>query len=113
VRRVSDLGNPRVRVPERAKRGEVIEIRAMVEHPMESGFRLNNVGKPIPRHIVERFTCSYEGREVFRVTLQPAVSTNPYFLFYVVATQSGELHFEWTDDRGNVAAHTARIEVEG
>lgn len=110
---MNDLGNPRVRVPERARRGEVIEIRAMVEHPMESGFRLNNVGKPFPRHIVERFACSYDGREVFRVTLHPAVSTNPYFLFHLVATRSGELRFEWVDDRGNVATHAARIEVEG
>ena len=107
------LGNARVRVPERAKRGEVIEIRAMIEHPMESGFRLNNVGKPIPRHIVESFTCRYDGREVFRAKLHPAVSTNPYFLFYAVATQSGELTFTWTDDQGNVATHVARIEVTG
>jgi sulfur-oxidizing protein SoxZ len=108
---VNLLGNPRVRVPERAKRGEVIEIRAMIEHPMESGFRLNNVGKPIPRHIVDSFACRYDGREVFRVKLHPAVSTNPYFLFYTVATRSGELHFAWTDDLGNVAAATASLEV--
>ena len=105
------LGAARVRVPERATRGEVIEIRAMIEHPMESGFRLNNVGKPIPRHIVESFACSYAGREIFRATLHPAVSTNPYFVFFTVATQSGELQFTWKDDRGGVATHAARVEV--
>jgi sulfur-oxidizing protein SoxZ len=110
---VNLLGNARVRVPERAQRGEVIEIRAMIEHPMESGFRLNNVGQPIPRHIVERFSCRYDGREVFSARLHPAVSTNPYFLFHVVATRSGELVFTWTDDQGNAATHTARIEVGG
>lgn len=108
---MSKLGQARVRVPERAKRGSVIEIRAMVEHPMESGFRLNNVGKPIPRHIVDTFACRYDGREVFRAKLYPAVSTNPYFLFYTVATRSGELVFTWTDDQGGVASHVARIEV--
>lgn len=106
-----EAGAARVRVPERAKRGEVIEIRAMIEHPMESGFRLNNVGKPIPRHIVESFTCEYDGREIFRARLHPAVSTNPYFLFYTVATASGELRFTWKDDRGGVTTHIARIEV--
>ena len=85
----------------------------MVEHPMESGFRLDNVGKPIPRQIVDSFTCRYDGREVFRVRLHPAVSTNPYFVFYTVATQSGELLFAWTDDQGNVVTHTARLEVTG
>ena len=108
---MSQLGNARVRVPERAKSGMVIEIRAMVEHPMESGFRLNNVGKPIPRHIVESFTCHYDGREVFRAKLHPAVSTNPYFVFYTVATRSGDLIFTWTDDRGGVVTHVAQIEV--
>jgi sulfur-oxidizing protein SoxZ len=110
---VNRFGNARVRVPERAQRGEVIEIRAMVEHPMESGFRLDNVGKPIPRQIVDSFTCRYDGREVFRVRLHPAVSTNPYFVFYTLATQSGELLFTWTDDQGNVVTHTARLEVTG
>ncbi|HZP86199.1 MAG TPA: thiosulfate oxidation carrier complex protein SoxZ [Burkholderiales bacterium] len=110
---MSWLANPRVRVPERAKRGEVFEIRAMVDHPMESGFRLDNVGKPITRNIVQSFTCTYDGHEVFRAVLHPAVSTNPYFLFYAVASNSGELHFDWTDDQGDSVKHVARIEVEG
>jgi sulfur-oxidizing protein SoxZ len=110
---VNLLGNARVRVPERARRGEIIEIRAMIEHPMESGFRLDNVGKPIARHIVDRFTCRYDGRDVFRVKLHPAVSTNPYFVFHAVATQTGALVFTWIDDEGNVATHTAQLEVIG
>jgi sulfur-oxidizing protein SoxZ len=108
---VSQLGTARARVPERVKRGTVFEVRAMVEHPMESGFRLNNVGKPIPRHIVESFTCEYDGHEVFRAKLHPAISTNPYFRFSILATNSGALTFTWTDDRGGVATHVARIEV--
>jgi sulfur-oxidizing protein SoxZ len=110
---VNLLGNARVRLPERARRGEIIEIRAMIEHPMESGFRLDNVGKPIARHIVDSFTCRYDGREVFRVKLHPAVSTNPYFVFHAVATRTGALVFTWIDDEGNVATHTAQLEVSG
>jgi sulfur-oxidizing protein SoxZ len=110
---VSKLGAARARLPARAKRGEVIEIRALVEHPMESGFRLDNVGKPIPRHIVERFTCTYDGHEVFAARLHPAVSTNPYFAFHLRATQSGEVVFTWADDQGGVVTHTARLEVDG
>ena len=107
----SRLGKARLRVPETAKHGEVIEIRSMVEHPMESGFRYNNVGKLIPRHIATAFACNYNGREVFRATLQPAVSTNPYFLFYVVAEESGELVFSWSDDRGGLVTETRKINV--
>lgn len=108
---MSRIGAGRVRLPERAAKGEIIEIRAMVEHPMDSGFRVDNVGRTIPRHIVESFNCTYNGREIFRVRLHPAVSTNPYFLFHAVATESGELVFTWSDDQGGSASQTARIEV--
>jgi sulfur-oxidizing protein SoxZ len=107
----SRLGQARLRVPETAKRGEVIEIRAMVEHPMESGFRHDNMGRPIPRHIATSFACAYNGREVFRAALHPAVSTNPYFLFHLVAAESGELVFSWTDDRGGSVSETVRLTV--
>ena len=107
----SRLGKARLRVPKSAKRGELVEIRTMAEHPMESGFRYNNVGKLIPRHIATEFVCKYNGREVFRATLHPAVSTNPYFLFYLVAEQSGELVFSWADDRGGVVTEARKISV--
>jgi sulfur-oxidizing protein SoxZ len=108
---VSRFGKAWVRFPETATRGQAVEIRAMIIHPQESGFRLDNVGRPIPRNIVTTFTCSYGGRPVFRAHLHPAMSTNPYFVFSVVAQDSGDLVFEWTDDRGDVAMHTARLVV--
>jgi sulfur-oxidizing protein SoxZ len=105
------MGLARVRMPQNATRGEVIEIRTLVQHPMESGFRLDNTGKEIPRHIVESFDCTYNGREIFRVKLHPAVSTNPFFTFYAVATESGELVFTWKDDQGGVASVTQALTV--
>ena len=107
----SRLGKARLRVPKTARRGEYIEIRTMAQHPMESGFRYNNVGKLIPRHIATEFVCTYNGREVFRADLYPAVSTNPYFLFYVVADESGEFVFSWADDRGGAVTETRAIVV--
>jgi len=108
---VSRMGAARVRMPASAKRGEVIEIRTLVQHPMESGFRLDNTGKEIARHIVESFDCTYNGREIFRARLYPAVSTNPFFTFYAVAAQSGDFVFTWKDDQGGVATVTSRLDV--
>ncbi|HKB83634.1 MAG TPA: thiosulfate oxidation carrier complex protein SoxZ [Burkholderiales bacterium] len=105
------MGAGRVRMPASAKRGEVIEIRTLVQHPMESGFRLDNTGKEIPRHIVESFECTYNGREIFRAKLHPAVSTNPFFTFYAVAVESGELVFTWRDDQGGMATATSHLDV--
>ena len=108
---MSRFGKAWVRLSQGPKRGEPVEIRAMVMHPMESGFRLDNVGHAIPRHIVDTFTCAYDGREVFRAKLHPAVSSNPYFVFYVLATRSADLVFTWSDDHGEVATHSVRLEL--
>ena len=105
------MGVARVRMPGSAKRGEVIEIRTLVQHPMESGFRLDNTGKEIARHIVESFDCTYNGREIFRAKLYPAVSTNPFFTFYAVATESGYFVFTWKDDQGGNATITQMLTV--
>ncbi len=105
------IGPANIRLPASAKRGEVIEVRAMIQHVHESGFRPDNVGKPIPRNIVEQFACSYNGTEVFRVKLHPAVASNPYFAFHVRVEQSGEFVFYWRDDKGAEHIHKQSIEV--
>lgn len=101
-----------VRVPERARRGEIVEIKTLISHPMESGFRRTERGDPIARDIVRLFTCRYDGVEVFRAELHPAIAANPYIVFCTVALQTGSLEFSWTGDNGFTAAHSARIEVE-
>jgi sulfur-oxidizing protein SoxZ len=100
-----------VRVPARARRGEPMQIRTLLVHPMESGYRYNAVGKPVARNIVVDFLCTYNGEEVLRVKLFPAVSANPYFTFFATAVDSGELQFTWRDDRGNEWRDRAAIEV--
>lgn len=101
----------RIAVPRRARRGEVIQIRTLISHVMETGFRRDDMGQAIPRDILHRFTCTYNGTEVFRADLFPAIAANPFITFHTVATQSGELVFAWTDDQGNTHRETARIEV--
>jgi sulfur-oxidizing protein SoxZ len=108
---VSRMGAARVRMAASAKRGEIIEIRTLVQHPMESGFRLDNTGREIPRHIIESFDCTYNGREIFRAKLHPAVSTNPFFTFYAAAAESGDFVFTWKDDQGGVATVTQTLSV--
>ncbi|RPH40656.1 MAG: thiosulfate oxidation carrier complex protein SoxZ [Burkholderiales bacterium] len=101
-----------VRVPPRARRGEVVEITAMAAHPMETGLRPGADGRLVARNIVHTFTCRYDGAEVFRAELHPAVTANPYFAFTTVATRSGPLEFRWEDERGEVIVATATIVVE-
>lgn len=105
------MANARIRMPAKARAGDVIEVKALVFHTMESGFRLDNVGKPIPRHIVESFVCTYGGEEVFRARFFPAVATNPYVAFSVVVKGEGEFVFTWTDDRGGVVVERVWVEV--
>jgi sulfur-oxidizing protein SoxZ len=100
-----------VNVPAEAKRGEVIEIRTLAGHPMEPGFRRTQTGELIPRDIIRQFVCSYNGVEVFRAELHPAMAANPLITFTTVATESGSLEFRWTGDNGFSATQTATIKV--
>jgi len=101
-----------INVPPKAKRGQTIEIKTLISHIMETGYRHDNMGKPIPRDIITQLTCSYNGEEIFRADLYPAISANPFVTFYTVATESGTLAFEWTGDNGFHETASAKITVE-
>jgi len=100
-----------VNVPPQAKRGEIIEIRTLAGHPMETGFRRTQLGEVIPRDIIRTLVCSYNGVEVFRADLHPAIAANTLLTFTTVATESGTLEFRWTGDNGFSATQTAAIKV--
>jgi sulfur-oxidizing protein SoxZ len=101
-----------INVPAKAKRGEVVEIKTLISHVMEPGYRPDNSGKVLPRDIINLFVCSYNGQEIFRAELFPAVAANPFVSFSMVATESGKLEFKWSGDNGFSAAETATITVE-
>ena len=87
-----------VRMPREATRGELVEITAIAQHDMESGFRSTERGERIPRVIIREFICTYSGVEVFRAQLHPGVGANPLITFNTIATESGELEFTWKGD---------------
>jgi sulfur-oxidizing protein SoxZ len=100
-----------VNVPAEAKRGEVLEIRTLAEHPMETGFRRTQLGELIARDIIRSLVCTYNGVEVFRAELHPAIAVNPLIAFTTVATETGTLEFRWSGDNGYSASHSAAIKV--
>lgn len=102
---------PRVKVPSTAKKGELFEIKTVISHTMESGQRKAADGKPIPRQIINKFVCTYNGKEVMTSEWHPAISANPYLEFFCTATESGTLEFAWHDDNGEVYKTTANITV--
>ncbi len=101
-----------INLPARAKRGEVIEIKTLIAHPMETGYRLGPTGAAIPRDIINCFTCTYNGDEVFRADLFPAIAANPFIAFFTQATESGEIVLSWTDDQGQTQTELRQITVE-
>lgn len=100
-----------VNVPKTARRGDIIEIRTLISHPMETGYRPGPNGRMLPRDIVGRFTCEYNGVEVFSAELHPALSANPFLVFTTVATESGTIALTWTGDNGFAQTETATIAV--
>jgi len=101
-----------INVPARAKPGEIVEIKTLIAHVMETGFRRTQLGARIPRDIIRRFVCTYNGTEVFRADLHPAIAANPFIAFSTVATESGTLSFHWTGDNGFSVTESAAITVE-
>lgn len=101
-----------ISVPPRAPRGDIIEIKTLISHPMESGYRVGTNGSLIPRDIIRLFTCAYNGEEIFRAELSPAIAANPFLSFLMMATESGTITFRWTGDNGFEATETAAITVE-
>ena len=108
---MADNVTPRVRVPRDAAAGESIVIKTLISHPMESGQRKDGDGNLIPRSIINRFTCEFNGQSVIDVTLEPAISTNPYFEFQSLVPESGTCTFTWYDDDGSVYTDTKDIAV--
>lgn len=102
---------PRVKVPQSVSAGELMEIRTMVSHKMETGYRRDTQGKIIPRHIIDRFTCEYAGQVVFDAEFGPGIAANPYVSFYVKAVSTGPMTFTWRDDRGETRRLVKQVEV--
>ena len=103
--------NIKSKIPATATKGEVIEIKTTIAHDMESGQRKDKEGKPIPRKILNKFTCTYNGREVFASEWHPAISANPYLSFFLRAKESGEIKLSWVDDDGTVHDYASQITV--
>jgi len=103
---------PRIKVPDSAKKGEIIQVKTLFSHTMETGLRKDKkTGKVIPRKIINKFECLFNGKEVFSADIHPAVAANPYFAFNCRAEESGEFTFKWTEDGGKVVTATRKMKV--
>jgi len=101
-----------INVPAKAKRGEIIEIKTLMSHIMETGYRHTAAGEIVPRDIITSFVCRYNGVEIFRADLFPAIAANPFISFFTVATESGKFDFDWVGDKGFSETASASISVE-
>jgi sulfur-oxidizing protein SoxZ len=93
----------RIQLPPTARRGEVIEVRIAIQHPMETGFRYEISGSPVPKNVINTLVARYNGAEIFRAEMDSQ--------FHVIATRSGEIEFSWVDDAGERGAERAAISV--
>jgi sulfur-oxidizing protein SoxZ len=102
-----------INAPKTARVGEIVEIKVLISHPMETGFRPGPNGQMLPRDIITRFACIYDGEEIFAADLSPAMAANPFLTFTTVATRSGTLRFSWEGDNGFAQTETVDLKVEG
>jgi sulfur-oxidizing protein SoxZ len=100
-----------INVPKSAKPGDVIEIKTLISHVMETGFRHGTNGQMIPRDIITSLRCTYNGKEIFSTLFFPAIAANPFVTFFTVATESGTIAFHWEGDNGFAVTEEAKIVV--
>ncbi len=105
------MARTRIQVPATARRDEVVEIRTLIAHTMETGYRADSNGRPLPRDILRRFVCRYNGEPVFSADLYPAIAANPYLAFSLRVHASGTLSFTWEGDNGFAQTESATITV--
>ena len=103
----------RIQIPNELKRGEIFEVRLVIQHPMETGFRFDDVGSRIPRNVITALECRYNGVEVFSASLSSGISANPYLQFSTRAMDSGELVLSWVDDLGERGTERVAFSVSG
>lgn len=103
----------RVQIPEQVKSGDVIEIRILVQHPMETGYRRDEVGNVIARNTIRSLTCRYAGEEIFSAEMSPGIAANPLLQFTTVAQATGTLEFAWVDDAGHAETYRRELVVGG
>ena len=103
---------PRIKLDKKeAKKGELVEVKALVQHVMETGQRKDASGNTIPRKILNKFTCTVNGKEVFSADFEPAIAANPYIQFKFKAQESGPVVLTWTDDDGSTIVGEETITV--
>lgn len=105
------MQKPRIKLPETAKAGEIIEIKTLVSHVMETGQRRDQDGKVIPRMIINAFSAKFAGKEVFSAEIQPGISANPYIAFFMRVPGPGEFEFTWVDDNGDKGTERLKLNV--
>jgi sulfur-oxidizing protein SoxZ len=103
----------RIQVPPDAKRGDVIQVRFLIQHAMETGYRFDDRGTPIPRNVIHTIVCTYNGREVMRASTSSGIAANPYLQFPLLAAESGELVLTWEDDHGVRESERQSLIVRG
>jgi sulfur-oxidizing protein SoxZ len=108
---MAELTKPRVKVATTAKAGEVIEVKTLIQHPMENGLRKDGAGNTVPQDIINSLTATFAGKEVYRAKLATGTAANPYVSFFVKVPASGDLVLTWTDDQGKSISDTQKIQV--
>ena len=100
-----------INIPETAAPGDIVPVKILIQHPMETGFRTGPDGALVPRDIIQTLSCLYLGEEIFRADIFPAIAANPFFGFHLRAETTGEVAFIWTDTAGTTSREVRTLTV--
>lgn len=101
----------RISLPKVIKPGEVVRVGILIQHPMETGYRLDGANNKVPKNVIRSFVCTFNGAELFRAELSPGIAANPFIQFPAKFSESGELQFSWVDDAGEKGSASQAVPV--
>jgi len=101
----------KIQIPPFVKKGTIFQIRLLIQHPMETGFRFGLNGTAIPKNVIPKLAGYYAGREIIQAELNTGIAANPLLVFPTRAVESGDIVFEWNDEAGQSGRQVARLVV--
>jgi sulfur-oxidizing protein SoxZ len=92
--RINIIGSPMV--------GQQVEVKVLIGHPMETGYRLCDGGNErIPKNIIDKVTIRLNQEIVLQAELGTGIAANPLFsIFVTVPSGAAMISVDWEDDQG-------------
>lgn len=93
-----------------AANGDIVEVKVLMRHDMETGQRKDASGKIMPAHFIQNLTAKCNDKVVLNAQFGPSVSKDPFLAFKFKGGAKGDkVSVTWMDNKGDTRTDEATI----